>query len=332
MPLYSDNANGSRPPPLRGLRRGNGDANVKAFAASKRAGVKRSVYVSVASEVVACEESWLPFAKDEFGAYFEGKRAAEQAASDAVGGDATKQCILKPTFIYGGERFEVPLPGKFVAPRVSAAYGRGVEELLSLGPIAALADAAPGLIKVALRPPVSVEAVGTACAFAALGELTSGEATVQTCVLSKHLLASMRTTRMESLSLALDADQTTLSVTIVCNRGGVRKTYRIHVIEDAEYLKATIDAESMPVKLVLRPRGFSRLLSHFQPGQNDITIACLPETDGAERVERSFGVNANEPPPPRKNLKLTSYVDPNAPPSGALQTRGRCAASARERL
>jgi cell cycle checkpoint control protein RAD9A len=150
--------------------------------------------------------------------------------------------------------------------------------------------------------------------------LTSGEATVQTCVLSKHLLASMRTTRMESLSLALDADQTTLSVTIVCNRGGVRKTYRIHVIEDAEHLKATIDAESMPVKLVLRPRGFSRLLSHFQPGQNDITIACLPETDGAERVERSFGVNANEPPPPRKNLKLTSYVDPNAPPSGALQT------------
>jgi hypothetical protein len=150
--------------------------------------------------------------------------------------------------------------------------------------------------------------------------LTSGEATVQTCVLSKHLLASMRTTRMESLSLALDADQTTLSVTIVCNRGGVRKTYRIHVIEDAEHLKATIDAESMPVKLVLRPRGFSRLLSHFQPGQNDITIACLPESDGAERVERSFGVNANEPPPPRKNLKLTSYVDPNAPPSGALQT------------
>ena len=40
-----------------------------------------------------------------------------------------------------------------------------------------LADAAPGLIKVALRPPVSVEAVATACASAALGELAEGDAT-----------------------------------------------------------------------------------------------------------------------------------------------------------
>ena len=159
------------------LRRGNGDANVKAFAAAQRAGVGRAVYVSVASEVMACEENWLPFAKDEFGAYFAGKRAAEQAAADAVGGDATKLCVLRPTFIYGGESFEVPLPGKFVAPRVSAAYGRAVEEVLTLPPIQALADALPGLAKVALRPPVSVEAVATACAKAALGALTTGDAT-----------------------------------------------------------------------------------------------------------------------------------------------------------
>jgi nucleoside-diphosphate-sugar epimerase len=48
------------------LRRGNGDANVNAFASAKRGGVKRAVYVSVASEVVACEENWLPFAQAEF--------------------------------------------------------------------------------------------------------------------------------------------------------------------------------------------------------------------------------------------------------------------------
>ena len=153
------------------LKRGNGDANVNAFASAKRAGVGRSVYVSVASEVAACEENWLPFAKEEFSAYFEGKRSAEEAAADAVGGDATKFCVIKPTFIYGGDVFALK------PPRVTAAYGSGVEEVLSLGPIQALADAAPGLLKVALRPPVSVEAVAMACASAALGELAQGDAT-----------------------------------------------------------------------------------------------------------------------------------------------------------
>ena len=159
------------------LKQGNGAANVNAFASAKRAGAKRSVYISVASEVAACEENWLPFAKDEFSAYFAGKKLAEQAAADAVNNDATKLCVIKPTFIYGGDAFEIPLPGKFVAPRVSAAYGRGVEEVLSLGPIQALADVLPGLAKVALRPPVSVEAVAAACVNAALGELTTGDAT-----------------------------------------------------------------------------------------------------------------------------------------------------------
>ena len=152
------------------LRRGNGEANVNAFASAKRAGVGRSVYVSVASEVAACE-NWLPFAKDAFSAYFDGKRSAEEAAADAVGGDATKFCVIQPTFIYGGEVFALK------PPRVTAAYGSGVEEVLSLAPIQALADAAPGLIKVALRAPVSVEAVATACASAALGELAEGDAT-----------------------------------------------------------------------------------------------------------------------------------------------------------
>ena len=152
------------------LRRGNGGANLNAFASAKRAGVGRSVYVSVASEVAACE-NWLPFAKDAFSAYFDGKRSAEEAAADAVGGDATKFCVIKPTFIYGGDVFALK------PPRVTAAYGSGVEEVLSLAPIQALADAAPGLIKVALRPPVSVEAVATACTTAALGELAQGDAT-----------------------------------------------------------------------------------------------------------------------------------------------------------
>ena len=101
---------------------------------------------------------------------------AEEAALAAVN-DATRTCIIKPSFIYGGDTFAVPLPGKFVAPRVSSDYGYFVEDILSLGPIQALADLMPGLVKVALRPPSSVESVATACAFAASGKLASGQAT-----------------------------------------------------------------------------------------------------------------------------------------------------------
>jgi len=143
------------------LLRGNGDANVAGFASAERGGaVTRAALVSVSSEVSACEGTWLP---DFFGGYFEGKRVAERAASDVVDGDA---CVVRPSFIYGGDAFGL-LP-----PRVNDAYGSGVEELLSLGPIRFLADVAPGLIKVALRPPSSVDAVAAACAGAALGEVS----------------------------------------------------------------------------------------------------------------------------------------------------------------
>lgn len=54
-------------------------------------------------------------------------------------------------------------------PRVNTGYGSGVEELLSNDLIQKVADKMPGLIKVALRPPVSVDAVAGAAAAAALG-------------------------------------------------------------------------------------------------------------------------------------------------------------------
>ena len=140
---------------------GNGQANVAAFNSAQRAGTKRVVYISVGSEVDACKENWLP---EFFKSYFEGKIIAERSALDAVGGDATKVCLVKPTFIYGGDSFAL-LP-----PRVNYEYGSGVEELLMLPPFKLLADATPGLIKVALRPPVCVDSVAGACAKAALDE------------------------------------------------------------------------------------------------------------------------------------------------------------------
>ncbi|KAL7535337.1 hypothetical protein ACHAWF_005135 [Thalassiosira exigua] len=144
------------------LRRGNGDANAAAFGSAKRGGeLRRAAYVSVGSEVDACKENWLP---EFFKSYFEGKIVAEKAAIDSVGGDPTKVCLVKPTFIYGGTDFGL-LP-----PRVNFEYGAGVEELLMLPPFKFLADATPGLIKVALRPPVCVDSVAAACARAAMDD------------------------------------------------------------------------------------------------------------------------------------------------------------------
>ena len=80
----------------------------------------------------------------------------------AVSGDV---CIVRPTFIYGGDSFGI------APPRVTTEYGEFIEDLLSNGVFKAAANVLPGLIKVALRPPVSVDAVAAACARVALGEL-----------------------------------------------------------------------------------------------------------------------------------------------------------------
>jgi len=145
---------------VQGLLLGNGIANVEAARAAKAVGASKFVYVSVASEVVD-SRGWLP---PFFSGYFDGKANAERAISEAFGEGAT---FVKPTFIYGGDSF-----GLF-PPRVNSAYGSAVEEVLSSPPLKGLANVMPGLIKVALRPPVSVDAVAAAAAGAALGEFSA---------------------------------------------------------------------------------------------------------------------------------------------------------------
>jgi len=141
---------------------GNGIANVEAATAAKVVGAQRMAYVSVGSEVDA-SKGWLP---GFFGAYFEGKRTAEEAMAAEFGENA---CIIKPSFIYGGDNFGL-LP-----PRVSGWYGSFIEELLSQAAFVKGADILPGLIGVALRPPVNVDAVAAACVAHALGECSETE-------------------------------------------------------------------------------------------------------------------------------------------------------------
>ena len=118
-----------------GLLLGNGVANAEAAAAAKVVGAQRMAYVSVGSEVVA-SKGWCvairtptlaqdgspghaaprlpPRLPGFFGAYFEGKQAAEEAMVAEFGENA---CIIKPSFIYGGDDFGL-LP-----PRVSGWCG-----------------------------------------------------------------------------------------------------------------------------------------------------------------------------------------------------------------
>ena len=175
---------------------GNGIANVEAATAAKVVGAQRMAYVSVGSEVDA-SKGWcvairtthlcagpaakvrdrvqptadpaflrLPRLPGFFGAYFEGKRTAEEAMAAEFGENA---CIIKPSFIYGGDNFGL-LP-----PRVSGWYGSFIEELLSQAAFVKGADILPGLIGVALRPPVNVDAVAAACVAHALGECSETE-------------------------------------------------------------------------------------------------------------------------------------------------------------
>ena len=90
-----------------------------------------------------------------------GQKRVGEAAFDGV----ASTCIVRPTFIYGGDAFGI------APPRVTAEYGSFVESVLSNAAFTALADVLPGLLKVALRAPVSVDAVAAACARAAIGEI-----------------------------------------------------------------------------------------------------------------------------------------------------------------
>ena len=140
------------------LELGNGVANERAAEAVAKLPrpVDRYVYVSVAEEV-ADAKGWLP---GYFKFYFDGKRDAEAAIKGAA---PESYAFVKPSFIYGGDSFGL------WPPRVSGGYGSAIEEILSNGIITKIGDVLPGLLKVALRPPVSVDAVAQACVNLALG-------------------------------------------------------------------------------------------------------------------------------------------------------------------
>jgi uncharacterized protein YbjT (DUF2867 family) len=133
------------------VNKGSGLAAIGA----KTSGVKRFVYISVAPEVRE-SASGFSFLTD----YMDGKKFSE---------DTIKNCnfdsytIIAPTFIYGGDKFAIN------PPRVAEGYGSLVESVLSSGPFRYAASISPGIIGVALEPPVNVATVADAAIAASLG-------------------------------------------------------------------------------------------------------------------------------------------------------------------
>lgn len=122
---------------------------------AKAAGVKSFVYISVAPEVRDSAKG-LSFLEK----YMVGKKFSEDTIKTNYPNGFT---LIEPTFIYGGDKFGIN------PPRVSDGYGKIVEGLLSSGLFRSAASISPGIIGVALEPPVKVGAVAGAAVSGAIG-------------------------------------------------------------------------------------------------------------------------------------------------------------------
>jgi hypothetical protein len=124
---------------------------------AKASGVDRFVYIAVAPEVKAFAEG-IEFLKP----YMTGKTFSQDAVASNF---PTGSTLIEPTFIYGGDSFNVN------PPRVAGFYGEFIETLLSSTPIRAANNITPGgVVKIALEPPVSVGSVAGAAVAGALGK------------------------------------------------------------------------------------------------------------------------------------------------------------------
>jgi uncharacterized protein YbjT (DUF2867 family) len=149
----------------------NGDANATAAATAAEAGVKRFVYVSVASIVrdVVGDANLMT-------GYFEGKKIAESAVANAFA--ETDALVVKPSFVYGGDAFSAN------PPRVTQQYGEVLTKLLGSGLVKGIADKMPGAIALTLAEPVAVDTLARACAAGAVGAaegVADGTDAIQAC-------------------------------------------------------------------------------------------------------------------------------------------------------
>jgi len=135
-----------------------------AAVGAKAAGVKHFVFISNAPEVKALMTE-NPALLNFLQPYAKGKALSEAFIQMSFGqGKGLSYTLVKPTFIFGGEKFGL------TPPRVNKSYGELIETILSLGPFRAAANILPGIIGIAFEPPVSAEAVAGAAIAGAFSD------------------------------------------------------------------------------------------------------------------------------------------------------------------
>jgi len=124
---------------------------------AKEAGVSKFVYISVAPEVKDSVKGISLLSN-----YMDGKAFSEDCIVKNFG--SSSYTLIEPTFIYGGDSYGLNPPRVADGP-----YGRFIEGLLSSSPLRAAASISPGIIGVALEPPIKVGSVAGAAVSSALG-------------------------------------------------------------------------------------------------------------------------------------------------------------------
>ena len=136
------------------MREGNGTYNVRVVDAAVAAKVGRFVYVSVAS--IVPDALGGADSAPVMAGYFAGKKMTEEAVLNAF--DDSNVCIVKPSFIFGGDVFSVN------PPRVTSQYGDVLVKILGSGFVKSVASKSPKPIALTLAEPVSVDDVaGAVC-------------------------------------------------------------------------------------------------------------------------------------------------------------------------
>ena len=136
------------------MREGNGTYNVRVVDAAVAAKVGRFVYVSVAS--IVPDALGGADSAPVMAGYFAGKKMTEEAIANAF--DDSNVCIVKPSFIFGGDAFSVN------PPRVTSQYGDVLVKILGSGFVKSVASKSPKPIALTLAEPVSVDDVaGAVC-------------------------------------------------------------------------------------------------------------------------------------------------------------------------
>ena len=130
---------------------------------AKEAGVSKFVYISVAPEVKDSVKGISLLSN-----YMDGKAFSEDCIVKNFGSSSSSSSssytLIEPTFIYGGDSYGLNPPRVADGP-----YGRFIEGLLSSSPLRAAASISPGIIGVALEPPIKVGSVAGAAVSSALG-------------------------------------------------------------------------------------------------------------------------------------------------------------------